>query len=358
MAEAPAIRARTVTAAGHRIHLIEAGAGPLVLLLHGFPETSHSWRRQLPVLAAAGYRAVAIDQLGYGRSARPDRIDEYRITRLVDVAAGVVEALGESSAIVVGHDWGAPVAWSAAWTRPDVFAAVVGVGVPFGGRGLWGFPTSPFGERRPSEVGRDIAGPDLVFYQEYFQLPGLAEQELDADAASWLRDIYYSFSARPLPPGASAPDLAALDADPAAIMPLLRQTGLCMAPGTRMSDRFERPDVLPDWLTQEDLDHYVGEFERTGMTGAFNYYRCCDLDWELLAAFEGRPVEVPALFIGADRDAPTLWAREALARMAEHVPLTRGAVIVEDCGHWIQQERPERFHELLLGFLADVAPVG
>lgn len=350
------IRHNTVRAAGYRIHLIEAGSGPLVLLLHGWPETSHTWRSQLTLLADAGYHAVAIDQLGYGRSSRPTRIDAYRITELVRVAAEVVEALGESEAVVVGHDWGAAVAWIAAWTRPDVFRAVLGASVPFGGRGLWGFPSSPFGERRPSDVARDIAGPDLVFYQEYFELPGVAEAEFDEDPARWLRDLSYTFSASPeLPPGVEAPDLAHLDAHPEEIVPLLRQTGLCLQKGARLRDGFlAAPATLPPWLEQRDLDHAVEEFERTGLAGGFNYYRCCDLNWELLEGWAGKPVRVPALFIGADRDAPTLWAREAIARLPEVAPLAKAPVIMENCGHWIHKEQAEQFNRELLTFLDEV----
>jgi pimeloyl-ACP methyl ester carboxylesterase len=139
------ITSRTVRADGHRMHMLEAGRGPLVLLLHGFPECSYSWRRQLEVLEGAGYHAVAPDMLGYGRSSKPMRIDAYRITALVDSIAGIVDALGETSAVVVGHDWGAPVAWTAAWTNPELFRAVVGVGNPFGARGIFALPNSPHG---------------------------------------------------------------------------------------------------------------------------------------------------------------------------------------------------------------------
>jgi pimeloyl-ACP methyl ester carboxylesterase len=341
--------------AGYRIHFREQGAGPLVLLLHGFPETARSWRLQMPALAAAGYRAVAIDLLGYGRSSRPVRIDEYRITNLVRIVAGTIAALGAERAVLIGHDWGAPIAWTTAWTRPDLVDGVIAAGVPFGGRGIWGLPGSPFGERRPSEIDREIAGPDLVFYQEYFQLPGQAEREFDADPAGWLRDAFYSFSAA-AQVDAPPPDLAALSADPSTVVPLLRQTGLCQAPGARMSDRFRTPERLPDWLPSAELAAYAAEFERTGLSGALNYYRCCDLDWELLEAYADLPLTPPALFVGADRDAPTIWAREAIARMGERVTDLRGVEILADCGHWIQQEQSLRFEELMLGFLDELSP--
>ena len=197
---------RIVTANGQRIHLVEAGRGPLVLFVHGFPETWYSWRHQLRALGEAGYRAVAIDQRGYGRSSKPSQVHEYRITELVADLVGVVQALGEQTATVVGHDWGAPPAWTAAWTRPDVFTAVVGLSVPFAGRSV-PLPGSPFGERRPSEVARWIAGEDLVFYHEHFNVPGLAEREFEKDADGWMRAVLFSLSALPPAP----PELASLD---------------------------------------------------------------------------------------------------------------------------------------------------
>ena len=139
---------RTLSANGIRIHAVEAGEGPLVLLVHGFPESWYSWRHQLPALAEAGYHAVAIDVRGYGRSSAPTSIDAYRMTQHVADNLGVVEALGHTEAVVVGHDWGAPIAWNSALLRPDVFRAVVGLSVPY----------SPRGTVRPSAAFRAMGG--------------------------------------------------------------------------------------------------------------------------------------------------------------------------------------------------------
>jgi len=345
---------RTVAANGQRIHLVEVGEGPLVLMAHGFPESWYSWRHQLGALADAGYRAVAVDMRGYGRSSKPPRIDDYRITELVADLVGVVGALDAQTAVVVGHDWGAPVAWTAAWTRPDVFTAVAGLSVTFGGRGLMGLPTSPFGERRPSEVERDLAGDDRLFYQEYFTIaPGNAEREFERDVRGWIGSALYSFSASPpLPPEVAAIDFASLP-DEHLVM-ALRQTPLCFPPGVEMGAAMSPPPdgVLPDWYTQADLDFYAGEFERTGFTAPLNYYRCLDLDWELLAPFEGKPLEVPAIFIGGARDVATMWAGTAIREFPAHAPQARDSVIVADCGHWIQQEKPAEVNAALLDFLA------
>ena len=346
------VSTRTIQVGKHRIFLREAGSGPLVLLLHGWPETSYSWRRQLPVLAAAGYHAVAIDGIGYGRSSRPPHIHDYRVTELVAVAEGVVHELGEKTATVVGHDWGSLVAWTAAWTRPQVFTSVVGMGAPFGGRGLMGIANSPFGEIRPSVLERQLAGPDKLFYTEYFDLVGRAEAEVDSDVYGWLRDLLYTASASVLPPDTPAPDVSALDE--AAILEIIRTSPICIPPGGRLRDACVTPEQLPDWLSQEELDHYVAEFERTGMWGGFNWYRCMDLNWEILAAYEDRQVTVPALYVSSEFDFSWVVAREAIERMEEKVPDLRGQVLLKRCGHWMQQEAPDELNAALVGFLDEV----
>lgn len=338
------IRSRNVKAAGHRIHLKELGEGPIVLMVHGFPESPHSWRHQMQPLADAGYRAVAIDQIGFGRSSKPTAVEEYRITRLVDVAVGVVEALGESTAVIMGHDWGAAVAWTAAWTRPDVFTSVVGASVPFGGRGLMALPGSPQGEIRPSVIETEIAGPGLTWYQQFIQKPQAPEQDAERDVRRFLASIYYSISA------SAIPALPKFETTEDAVE-WIRGTGICLAPDQVWSDRFVMPDRQPDWLPDEDLDPYVEQFEYTGFTGPMNYYRTNDLDWELLAGFDGKPLTVPALFIGGDRDVCTIWGREAIARFPDVASNCYGSIIIEECGHWIQQEKPEEFNRAVLEFL-------
>ncbi|GAA4550808.1 alpha/beta hydrolase [Pseudonocardia xishanensis] len=339
---------RTLDADGRRVHVKIAGtSGPLVLLCHGFPESWYSWRHQMGPLADAGYRAVALDMPGYGRSEKSHDISDYRITELVAACVGVVHTLGEEQAIIVGHDWGAPVAWTAAWTRPDVFRAVAGLSVPFGARGLIGLLDDPFGEIRPSIAHRAAAGPDLLFYQEYFCLPGdVAAREADADLRTWLTGILYGLSADvPLPPEMADVDLTKLSDDAATEYV---RAALCVPPGTGLGSVLPQPEKLPAWLTQEDLDHYVAEFERTGLVGAMNYYRNVELGWELLAEFQGTPLTVPALFIGGDRDLATIWGRNAIERAGEYVKDLRRSVIFERCGHWIQQEKPaETTRELL-----------
>ena len=330
---------------GIRIHAAECGEGPLVLLVHGFPELWYSWRHQLPALAAAGFRAVAIDQRGYGMSSKLWDPAAYRIGELVSDVRAVVGALGERKAVIVGHDWGAPVAWTAAWLHPDTFRAVAGVSVPFGGRALVPLPGSPFGEVRPSEIHRRIAGEGRDFYQDYFATLGPVIREIEEDVRGWLRDAVYSFSGEP-PLPRELMDLAAKDPVGA-----IRLSPACIPHGKRMRDSFLTPERMPEWFTERDLDFFASEFERTGFAGGLSYYRSIEASWEELEPMTGKPLTVPALFIGAERDVATMWGAEAIARAAEHMPRYAGTLIIPGCGHWIQQERPQETNRALIDFL-------
>ncbi|HEY1119170.1 MAG TPA: alpha/beta hydrolase, partial [Acidimicrobiales bacterium] len=183
MTDLSALRHLTEHVNGIELHAVELGSGPLVLLVHGFPESWYSWRYQLPVLAAAGYRVVAVDVRGYGRSSAPEAIEDYRMLRHVADNVALVAALGEERATIIGHDWGAPIAWASAQLRPDVFRAVAGLSVPF----------SPAGPTRPTDAFAAMGG-DEDFYISYFQEPGRAEEEIEADVRRWLLGMYYTAS--------------------------------------------------------------------------------------------------------------------------------------------------------------------
>ncbi|MBA4285065.1 MAG: alpha/beta hydrolase [Xanthomonadaceae bacterium] len=331
---------------GARIHAVEEGQGPLVLLVHGFPESWYSWRHQLSALASAGYRAVAIDQRGYGRSSKFARLEDYRIHRLVDDVVGIVQALGEATAVIVGHDWGAPVAWTAAWLCPDVFRGVAGLSVPFSGRGLVALPGSPFGERHPGELHAELAGPGQTFYQDHFGAMDGAIAEIEADVRGWLAGAVWSLSGAPLQ--ALLPDFATMDQ-----RALIRGSAMSIADGGRMCDRFlPLPPSLPDWFNAADLDFFANEFERSGFFGPLAYYRNMSDSWADLEAQADQPLTVPAMFIGGEFDVATGWGQEAIARIGERARDWRGTVIFPGCGHWIQQERPAETNAELLRFLA------
>jgi epoxide hydrolase A/B len=314
---------RVILSPTGRVHLVEQGSGPLVLLVHGFPESWYSWRHQLPALAAAGYRAVAVDVRGYGRSSKPDDVAAYRMLTLVEDNVAVVHALGEQTAVIVGHDWGATIAASSALVRPDVFRAV----------GLLSVPYAPRGGPRPSEVFAQLGG-DEEFYVSYFQEPGRAEAEIEPDVRGWLAGFYAAVSADTMP-SAGAPDPH------------------FVAPGGMLRDRFPT-DRLPAWLSADDLDVYAAEFERTGLTGALNRYRNMDRDWEDLADFDGSPITQPSLFIGGALDASTTWMADAIQAYPVTLPGLVSSHVLDGCGHWIQQERQKDVNEILTDWLASL----
>ncbi|MFC9430563.1 alpha/beta fold hydrolase [Streptomyces sp. NPDC056987] len=318
--ENPAVRHRLVEVPGGRIHLAEQGTGPLVLLVHGFPESWYSWRHQLPALAAAGYHAVAVDVRGYGRSSKPADVAAYRMLAHVADNVGVVRALGAESAVVVGHDWGSPIAANSALLRPDVFTAV----------GMLSVPYSPRNGFRPSDAFGMLGGAE-EFYVSYFQRPGRAEAEIEPDVRGWLAGFYAGLSADTMRPAG--------------------EESLFFVPeGAKLSDRFPG-DRLPSWLTEADLDVYAGEFERSGLTGALNRYRNVDRDWEDLAPWDGAPVRQPSLFIGGTLDASTTWMAEAIAAYPTTLPGLISSHLLDGCGHWVQQERPDEVNGLLVEWL-------
>lgn len=315
---------RNVTSSGHRIHVVEAGEGPLVVLVHGFPESWYSWRHQLPALADAGYRAVALDVRGYGRSTAPADIEGYAMTALVGDVIAIIDDAGPEPAAVVGHDWGAPIAWNTALLRPDRVRGVAGLSVPY----------NPRGDLRPLDGMRALAGADW-FYIDYFQEPGVAEAEVEADVEQWLKGIYFTASG---------------EADPTA------PSAFIVARGGQMKDQFQYPQPgQMAWLTDGDLAYFVGEFERTGLTGGFNRYRNITRDWTELAPWRYAPITVPSLFIGGEKDGPTILGRRAIERFDRTLPNLRGTHILPGCGHWTQQERPDDVNRLLVEFLDGLA---
>ena len=312
---------RLVPSPAGRTHLVEQGDGPLVLLVHGFPESWYSWRHQLPALAAAGYRAVALDVRGYGRSSKPAAESAYRMLDLVEDTVAVVDALGESSAVIVGHDWGATIAATSALVRPDVFRAV----------GLLSVPYTPPGGPKPSEVFAGMGGEE-EFYVSYFQEPGRAEAEIEPDVRGWLAGFYAALSADTMPePGAPDPHF--------------------VTRGGTLRDRFPR-GRRPAWLSEDELDVYAGEFERSGLTGALNRYRNMDRDWADLAGHQGAPIHQPSLFLGGLLDASTTWLADAIEAYPTTLPGLTASHLLDGCGHWIQQERPEETNRILTEWLA------
>jgi len=317
----PEATQRDITVNGVRLRVTEQGEGPLVLLCHGWPELAHSWRSQLPALAAAGYHAVAPDMRGFGASDAPEDVQAYTMLHLVGDMVGLVAALGAHEAVIVGHDWGANVAWHCALLRPNLFRAVAALSVPYRARG----PAPPLAMLRAAGLHD--------FYWLYFQQPGVAEAEFERDPAATLRRI---LGARGF--GRSR------DASQALMIPA----------GGGFLDLVPEPVQLPSWLEEADLAVMVDAYRRGGFRGGLNYYRNLDRNWELLAPWQGVTIRQPALFIAGMRDAVITSdvGRRGLEAHPKTVPGLRRTVMIEGAGHWIQQERPQEVNAALLAFLA------
>ncbi len=306
-----------------RLRAAVQGNGPLVVMVHGFPESWFSWRHQMQPIADAGFTACAIDVRGYGGSDKPLAVADYSMERMIGDVVGVIEALSpDRRAIIVGHDWGAPIVWNSALVRPDRVRAVCGLSVPY-----LGPATRPF-----TDIFDEIfTRKGRFFYQAYFQKMGEPEAEAQANPRDFLRKFYYALSG-------DAPD---------GTWPTSKTSD------QRLLDGLVDPDPFPAWLTPADLDYYVGEFERSGFRGPINRYRNHERDFEYLRAFADRKIEQPALFIGGNRDLAfnMLGRGDPIALMRQYVTDLRGGDVLVGCGHWTQQERPAEVNERLIPWL-------
>ena len=316
---------QTFESNGVRLRVALAGEGPLIVLVHGWPESWFSWRHQIPALVAAGYRVAAPDVRGYGGSDKPEAIDAYGIKSLSADIVGLIVALGEQKAILVGHDWGAPIVWNTALFFPDRVRAVAGLSVPHLGRG-----SIPRVERF-----RQIYK-DRFFYQLYFQTPGVAEAELEADVRSSLRKIYYWSS------GDAA--LAGLK--------------VTNPPDARLLDGLPDPQPFPGWLTEADLDYYTEQFQRGGFRGPLNRYRTSDIDFAQQDEIKDRKIEQPTAFIAGSLDPVLRFVPgvDMVELMRKQMSDLRLVELIEGAGHWVQQERPAEVNAAINQFLRGLDP--
>ena len=316
----PEVTHRMIETNGIRLHVAEQGKGPLVILCHGFPECWYSWRHQLGALAKAGFRAVAPDLRGYGRSDRPQEVEKYTILHDIGDIVGLVDALGTQQAVIAGHDVGATIAWQAALLRPDRFRAVIALSVPFRPRGFGGsVPPTTLMPRNEN----------AVFYQLFLQTPE-AEAALGRDMRRTYRSQLYSLSGD-RPPSAGGGFAA----------------GMVPRKGVPLTE----PASLPAWVTESDIDVYVVEFTRSGFRGPLARYRNVDRSWELLAPFAGAAVTIPALYIAGDRDFVAAANSQFIAKQSAMVPKLRPAVMLAGCGHWTEQERAPEVSAAMIDFL-------
>lgn len=303
---------RMVPVNGIEMFVTEQGAGPLILLCHGWPELSHSWRHQLPAIAAAGYRVVAPDMRGFGRTSAPADVNAYSIFDLVGDMVALVAALGETTASIIGHDWGAPVAWHAALFRPDIFTAVGGLSVPPPWRG----------RERPLETLAK-SGIDN-FYWQYFQTPGVAEKEFERDVDFTMRAVTFGVD-----------------------------TSLFLKDGFGFLGNPAIERTLPDWISPEDHAHVVETYTRTGFRGGLNWYRNIDRNWDLTAPWHGAKIMPPSIFIAGAEDSVVtgILGGKRVTEMDRVLPNLRRKLIIEGASHWIQQERPDEVNAALIEFL-------
>ncbi len=315
---------QTFATNGISLRAAVAGRGPLVILVHGWPELWSSWRHQIRPLADAGYRVVVPDLRGYGGSDKPHAVAAYDMASMMADLLGLIDALGEASAILVGHDWGAPICWHTAALFPDRVSAVAGLSVPYSRRG----------KVSSIELWRQLYA-DRFFYQLYFQAEGVAEAELEADVRSSLQKIYHALS--------GAAD--SLD-------PWLRRPA-----GGGLLEALPEPSPFPSWLTPDDLDYVAAHFAAGGFRGPLNRYRNQERDFTMIPELGARPVAQPSCFIAGSRDIVRHFIpdHDLYADPASHCSDLRRCEIIDNVGHWVQQEAPDAVNGALLAFLAEAS---
>jgi len=320
----PAVTHRMIETNGIRLHVAEQGEGPLVILCHGFPECWYSWRHQLGALAKAGFHAVAPDLRGYGRSDLPEDVEKYTILHDIGDVIGLIDAMGAKQAVIAGHDIGAAIAWQAALMRPDRVRGVIAMSPPFRPRA--------FGSSKVPPTTLMPRNENALFYQLFLQTPE-AEAALGRDLHRTFRSQFYTLSGDKPP---SAPGGL-----PAGMVP---------RKGTVLVD----PPSLPPWITEADINVYVEAYAQSGWHGPLAWWRNIDRGWELMAAFDGATVSVPALYVAGERDIIAVAFREAIARQSVFVPKLRPAVMLPGCGHWTQQERASEVNAAMIDFLRQI----
>lgn len=305
---------------GMKLRVALSGQGPLVVLVHGWPESWYSWRHQIPALAAAGYRVAAVDVRGYGGSDKPQAVEAYSIEDMCRDIAGLIGALGEAKAILIGHDWGAPIVWNTALFHREKVRAVAGLSVPYTGRGPM-----------PRVELFRMLYKDRFFYQLYFQKPGVAEAELEADVRTSLRKIYYWVSGEGI----------------------ALKVGIDKPADGGLLEGLPDPDPLPAWLSEADLDYYAGEFERSGFRGPLNRYRTSELDFAQQAPIADKKIEQPSAFIAGSLEPVLRFVPgvDMIENMRARCSDLRLVKLIEGAGHWVQQERPAETNAALLEFL-------
>ena len=310
-----------------KIRIASVGEGPLVIFCHGWPESWYSYRHQLQAIAVEGYKAVAFDVRGYGESDKPHPIEEYTMLNMVADVVGIVKALGYEKAITIGHDWGGPIALNTAALHPEMITATGTMSVPYMSRGP--MPTL--------DLWKEIYK-NRFFYQLYFQKEGIAEAEFENDLQRALKMTYTNSDGRGM--------ASALEKSQSGLNP---QKG----PDATFLEGMEEFDTLPDWLTQEDIDYFVSQFEISGLRGPLNRYRAQNIDWEELEHLP-KTISQPAFFITGTLDPVNFFVpseQSLIDRIRSNYDNLILAEELEGIGHWTQQEAPQKVNELIISFL-------
>ncbi|MEM7349614.1 MAG: alpha/beta hydrolase [Acidobacteriota bacterium] len=319
------VREHRVEANGISMRVLAQGAGPAVLLLHGFPDLAITWRHQMKALSARGYRVIAPDLRGFGGSSAPPLTEDYDTLDVCADAVALLTALGEDRAVLIAHDWGAAHAWHCVRLEPERFVALVAMSVPLSVRS----------DRSPIERMREAVG-GRFFYMLYFQEPGVAEAELEGDTEGLFRKLFASPRVTRLPPRISEPKVS---------------TGGWLA-------RIGLPTEPSPWFSERDLRYYVETFRATGFRGGLSYYRNLDRNWRLTERLHGTRIQIPTLFIVGESD-PVLGTRDAATieqqLRSAAVDDLRGVRLLPGAGHWAHLEQPDLVNQWILDFLAEAS---
>jgi pimeloyl-ACP methyl ester carboxylesterase len=304
---------------GIKMHYVDEGKGPAIVLLHGYPLSWYSWRNQIPALVEAGYRVIVPSQRGYGQTEAPENIEDYDITTLSGDVVGLLNTLEIDDAVIAGWDWGSPVASTTALLRPDLVRGLVMISSPY----------NPRGDELPTDVFKTrFRSQGVVFYQDYFQTPGVEDHDYK-DTAYALRFSLTSLTAM------AGPD---------------ERGGFVLKPGETMLDHMVEPKKLPQWLTPQVLNYYIQEFDNN-WTGPLNWYRAVDAGWKNTSFLSGAKVQQPAMFIAGTEDPGIKWGKAVYDRLEENVPNLYKNVLIPNVGHLAPEEEPTIVNELLIDFL-------
>ena len=325
------VESKVVESNGINIRLAVMGEGPLVIFCHGWPESWYSYRHQLPVVAKAGFKAVAYDVRGYGESDKPHEIEAYSMRNMTNDVIGIIDALDYDTAITIGHDWGGPIALNTAALNEDRITATGTLSVPFNSRGP--MPTL--------DLWKEIYK-DRFFYQLYFQKEGIAEEEFESDLTRALFMTYTNSDGRGMKFNFEK-----------------GQSGL-VPEKTKDSTFLEGMEVFedfPDWFSKEDLDYFVSQFEISGLRGPFNRYRAQNIDWHEIPELEGKILEQPAFFVTGTLDPVNFFVPSDQSLTDRIKPNYKNLLFAEELegiGHWTQQEAPDEVNSFILDFLNKV----